>query len=499
MTHPDPVRLGPVRLGPRPEASAPPAAPWVTPAPDRLFTPSVAPPPLARLRANPWLRRINMLRTVTRGARNLLELYHPEMQDLRWHVARVGRTTVVTINDADLARHVLQTNADNYVKGRFYDVIFGLFLGKSSLTMEGAEWRQRRRLISPAFNARAMRGVEDVVIRHVDALIDRWTEAADRNRAVNVTEDAAALTMRIAMEAFFSAAMGPETARICTLMDRVITDSGSPPIADIMGLPGWAPRRSRRQVRLWLAELDAWLGPLIDARLARRDQGEPEAPDLLDILVHARDAETGALLDRQAIRNEVMTLFSAGHETTALSLSWGLDRLAREPDWQERLARAAAAAETGGPLSPAQAREVPLLPAAYDELLRLYPPAFAVGREALADDAFEDLRIGAGHRVQVAIFMLHRNARHWPEPGRFDPTRFLPEGREGRHPFAHLPFGGGPRICVGLALARLEGLSALARLLPRLRLDPAGPPPQALGKITLRTRDPVRLHPRRRA
>lgn len=482
--------------------TAAPAAPGgqPIPAPDTLFEPSVRPPSLARLRANPILRRVNMVRTILRGSRNLLELHHPELHEHRWLIAKLGKETVITVNDPDLARHVLQTNAENYIKGRFYQIIFGNFLGQSSLTLEDEAWRQRRRLISPAFNARAMRGVEGVVIRHVEAMADDWATAADRRQMVDVSHDAATLTMRIAMEAFFSAPMGAETARIGDLMDKIITDSGSPPFADIMGLGKWAPRRSRRQAFAWLAELDAWLYPLIDTRLAQRDEGEPEAPDLLDILVHARDAETGALLDRQAIRNEVLTLFAAGHETTALSLSWGLDRLAREPEWQERLAEAARAAEAaaGEPLTPAQARDVALLPAVFDELLRLYPPAFSVGRQARAADRFEDQAIGAGDRIQIAIFAIHRNPRWWPEPGRFDPTRFLPEGRAGRHPFAHIPFGGGPRICVGLALARLEGLMALARLLPRFRLEAVGAPPEALGKITLRTKAPVRLRPVRR-
>jgi cytochrome P450 len=414
----------------------------------------------------------------------------------------VGRETVITINDADFARHVLQTRSDNYVKGRFYDVVFGQFLGRSSLTMNGDEWRQRRRLISPAFNARAIRGCEAVVEKHVEAMLADWdATAGDSGGERNLTEDVSALAMRVAMEAFFSAEMGEETSRIGDLMDKVITDAGSPPFADIMGLPRWAPRRSRRRARAWLAELDEWLYALIDRRLSTRGQGEPEHPDLLDVLVHAKDEETGELLDRQSIRNEVMTLFAAGHETTALSLAWGLDRLAREPEQQARLAAAASEAQAaaGAPLDAARAREVALLPASYDEMLRLYPPAVNIGRQAIGPDRFEDLEIRPTDRVQIVVGHLHRNPRYWRDPGLFDPDRFLPEGRKGRHPFAHIPFGGGPRICVGLALARLEGLLTLARALPRFRLEPVGAPPEPLGKITLRTREPVPIRLVRRA
>ncbi|MEE3100993.1 MAG: cytochrome P450 [Pseudomonadota bacterium] len=496
-------------------AAPPPASPspddpvpgaWVeTPAEraklerDLLYLPDNPPPSLDRLAASPLLRRINTLRTIRRASRNLLDMVHPDLADRRWHAVKVGPELVITVNDPDFARHVLQGNAGNYVKGRFYEIVFAKFLGASSLTLDGAAWRQRRRLISPAFNARAIRGVEEVVTRHAEAMLDGWRAAArgagPGGAVVDLGADVSGLAMRVAMEAFFSSDMGDETARIGRLMDVVITDAGSPPFADVMGLGRWAPRRSRKAGMAALAELDAWLLPRIDARLARREGGEPEAPDLLDILVHARDEETGALLDRQAIRNEVLTLFSAGHETTALSLVWGLDRLSREPAWQDRLAQAAAAAAqaAGGPLDPAAARGVAELPAAYDELLRLYPPAYSSGRQAVEDARFEDLEIPAGTRVQVVIGLIHRNRRFWETPGVFDPGRFLGEAKAGRHPFAHIPFGAGPRICVGLALARLEGLMTLARALPDLRLLPDGPPPEPLGKITLRTKGPARM------
>ncbi|MEM6744234.1 MAG: cytochrome P450 [Pseudomonadota bacterium] len=473
------------------DASAP------IPAPDTLYTPPPS-PSLARLARSPILRKLHMFRAIWRTSRNFLNLYHPEVKDRRWLVNKVGPETVISVNDADLARHILQSNSENYVKGRFYEIIFGEFLGESSLIMEGGAWKQRRRLISPAFNARAMKGVEHVVEKHVEAMLARWDEAADGRAEVNLTEDAAELTMRIAMEAFFSADMGADPARIARLMEDIITFSGSIDMADVLDLPWWAPRRSKTQARAWIAELDAWLYALVDKRLEERGKGEPERPDLLDILVHARDAETGELLDRRAIRNEVLVLFAAGHETTAQSLAWGLDRLAREPAWQDRLAAAAAEAEAGAPLSVAEAKAVGLLPAAYDELLRLYPPAFSVGRQAIAEDRFEDLQIPAGARIQLAIHLIQRNPRYWTEPGRFDPTRFLAEGRANRPPFAHIPFGGGPRICVGLALARMEGLMALARTLPRFRLEAAGAPPEPLGKITLRTRGPVKVRVLRR-
>jgi cytochrome P450 len=287
------------------------------------------------------------------------------------------------------------------------------------------------------------------------------------------------------MEAFFSSDLGADEARIGTLMEELILDAGSPSIIDMLGLPRWLPKRGRAKRRKLLAELDVTLYALIDARIAGRGADLPDTPDLLDILVHAQDEQTRAHLDRVAVRNEVMTLFAAGHETTALSLAWGLDRLAREGAWQDRLAKAAIA----GP--GADGKPDPLLPGAYDEMLRLFPPAFTVGRQARAPSDFEDLHFNPGDRVQVAIFMIHRNEAFWDNPGAFDPTRFSPERRAGRHPFAYIPFGAGPRICVGLALAKMEGLEVLRAALPRFRLTAIGDAPDPLGRITLRTAKPV--------
>ncbi len=463
----------------------------------RLYDHPKPPPSLDRLARSPMLRRMNLVRTVWRGTRNLLELFHPDLYDRPFQISKVAGERVISINDADIARHVLLDRADIFPKGRIYKVFFGDFLGESSLTMEKEDWRARRRLIGPAFNARALKGVEPVVERHVAEMLDEWDAAIgpDGTGVADLHRSATRLTMRVAMEAFFSHSLGGRADEIGALMDRIITDAGSPPMADLLNLPGWVPRRSRRRAMGWLREVDAFLYGVIDERLSRRAQGEPDSPDLLDILIHARDDETGAFLDRVAIRNEVMTLFAAGHETTALSLVWGLDRLARETAWQDRLAAGLAGF---GDVSAARARSAPMIAETYDEILRLHPPAFSIGRQAEADTEVAGLRIEAGDRVQVVIFMLHRNARYWPSPEVFDPTRFTPEGKAGRHPFAFLPFGAGPRICVGLALAKMEAHLTLARALARFRLAPDGPPPKPLGKITLRTEGPVRLRVSRR-
>ena len=474
----------------RPAAHAADAAPA---ADRRLFVSKNPPPPTAELEKSKLLRIWTMLRLTWAAQKNVLEMFHPELWDERVHMARIASGKVVTFNDPDGARHVLKDHADAFEKGRMYEAIFGDFLGKSSLIMEGEEWKTRRRLISPAFNARALKRLDGVVAKHVALMLDDWDAAAGRaggSAEVDLSRAVTGLTMRIAMEAFFSSDLGADEDRMAALMEEAILDAGSPSIIDMLGLPDWLPRGSRKRRAEVLAALNDVLYRLIDARIA--EGGEmPEVPDLLDILVHAEDAETGERLDREAVRNEVMTLFAAGHETTALSLAWGLDRLAREPQAQAEIREAAEGEARSGETSP-------LIAAAYDEMLRLYPPAFIVGREASKHSRFEDIDINPGDRVQVAIFMMHRNPEIWPSPEKFDPTRFLPGKNRGRPPFAYIPFGAGPRICVGLALAKMEGAEALRRALPRFDLTPVGPAPDPLGRITLRTEKPVKLRVTRR-
>ncbi len=441
------------------------------PGPPPSLHPRPAPPALARLDASPSLRAATTALTLWRARRNLLHMFHPGVGALPWRMERLAGLRLVTVNDAGLARHILATRASSYGKGPLYQALLGDVLGSGSLLLEGEASRQRRRLIGPAFSAKALARVEGVVARRTAATVAGWEEAARVGRPVDLSADCLRLTMDIAMEAFFGAELGPRAKPLAETLDRLLIEASTASLADLMGLPAWAPRRSRARVSAMVLEIDRVLNGVIDARLgAPGGQG-----DLLDALLGARDPETGAALSRREVRDEVMTLFMAGHETTALSLSWGLDRLAREPATQARLA------ETDEPAALARA---------YEEILRLYPPAYALAREAREDDRYEGpsgaLDVRAGDRFQIPIFMLHRNC-DWPAPDAFAPERFrVPP------PPAFMPFGAGPRACVGMALARMEGRALLSAALPRLVFTPAGPPPEAVGRVTLRTRAPVR-------
>ena len=443
----------------------------------RLFDPRPAPPPLAALAASPWRRQWATARMLWRARKNLLHLFHPEVQEVGHAALDFAGERLITLADAGMGRQVLGDRYERYIKAPLYHSILGEVLGPTaSLLIEGDASRQRRRLLAPAFNARAMARAEAVVERHVTALLDRW---AAGDGTVDLTRDIPRFALALAMDAFFSSEPGAAAARLAATIEALLHEAGTPAFADLANLPAWVPRKGRRRLRALVAELDAALFPLIDARRERPGPG-----DLLDVLIGARDAETGAALSRQDVRDEVMTLFLAGHETTALSLIWGLDRLAREPQAAQALRDAARAI----PPTVAASRALPLCSQTYDEILRLYPPAFALARQAVARDQVGPYAIQPGDRLQIAVFMIHRSPRHWTAPGAFDPSRFA-----GKAPEAFMPFGAGPRLCIGLAFARLEAQHLMARALVRFDLKPVGPPPQPLGRITLRTDGPVRL------
>jgi cytochrome P450 len=457
---------------------------------DLLFEPSPPPPPAEALARSRLRAQVHMLRSAWRAGGNLLHMIHPNLGDRPWLRTDLGLLRLTTVNDAGLARRILSENASAYAKSHLYQALLADLIGPTaSLITDGEMARYKRRLISPAFNARSLARLEGVVARHVDAALDRWA-AMGPGAEIDLSVEAPRLAMEAAMDAFFSTTLGARAQRLAAILDETMMAAGSPSMADVLTLPGWVPRRSRRFVRRHIAEIDAILRDVIEARAARTGPA-PDSPDILDIVLAATDAETGGRLSREEGRNEVITLFLAGHETTALSLAWGLDRLAREPEAQDAAAAAAGAAERakGAPLDAAEARATPPIAETYDEMLRLYPPAYVIGRMALEPDRFEDLDIRPGDQFQIAVFLLHRNPRYWRDPGAFDPGRFREAGRRD----AFLPFGAGPRNCVGMAMARMEAHLLLARALPRFRFEPVGPPPEPVGKITLRSRDPVRV------
>ena len=269
-----------------------------------------------------------------------------------------------------------------------------------------------------------------------------------------------------------------------------------PTLLDLIPLPRWVPRRPLRRARDIFSAFDR----KIEGMIADRRASGAARQDLLARLLAARDEETGASLSAKEIRDEVITVFMAGHETTSLALTWAFYLLSQHPQVEAKLVEELGAVLKG---RSAQAEDVPKLRytrMVIDEALRLYPPAHTLAREAIAADELAGHRIPAGATVYIVPWLLHRHRRWWDQPERFDPERFQPERSNERPRFVYMPFGAGPRICVGAAFAVTEAVLLLATIAQRyrLRLKP-GHKVEPRGLITLRPRDGVAMLLERRA
>jgi cytochrome P450 len=392
---------------------------------------------------------------------------------------------------------VLHGNQRNYVKPPMVVRTLAQLTGLSVFTLEGDAWLARRRLMQPAFHRERLGALGGLMAAAARDTVARWETLADRGDPVDVAEEMTQVTLRIATEALFgrdlSAALDASGDAARTAFEHVGYRLARVPV------PLWVPsRRNARFVRARRA-LDALCYAAIEERRRALAEGRAAADDgrgvLLDLLLGARDAETGAALDDRALRDEVMTAMLAGHETTAAVLAWAWALLADNPDVAERLTAESDAAL--GPRDPtvADLLRLPLARRVVDETLRLYPPAWGIPRQALADDVVDGVRVPAGAILGLISWVTHRRADVWgPDADRFDPDRFLPERSEGRSRWAYFPFGGGQRLCIGQQFALTEAHLLLATLARRFRVAPVGGTPAPDPTFTLRPKHGLPAH-----
>jgi cytochrome P450 len=375
----------------------------------------------------------------------------------------IPRVPVVSVSDADAVQRVLQTNHQGYGKRTVQYAALSLVTGEGLLTSDGEVWRSMRRLLQPAFHHQTLGGVLAGVDAAAGQLGDEWGRLPD---GVVVDVDAAMMrtTMQVVGSTLFGADLGDQAKRLVTEVAvalNVVVGRAQLPLQP----PAWLPTPGNRRLRRSLASLDVAVDRLVGARRQR-----PDADDVLGLLLRAQ--HEGLVTPRQ-VRNEVVTLIVAGHETVATALTWTWYLLSQAPDAAASV-RAEGRALPDGPLTLDDVAALPFTRAVLDESLRLYPPAWLISRRALADDALCGYRIPEGTVVIMSPELVHRDARWWPDPDRFDPGRFLGSRRGDLDRRGYLPFGAGPRLCIGRDFALLEATVLLARLAARFTLTPTG-------------------------
>jgi cytochrome P450 len=374
---------------------------------------------------------------------------------------RLGSYEAYLLNHPDLIDEVLRKQREKFVKHSFFWKHVRAIFGTGLLTSEGDFWLRQRRLAAPAFHPDRIATYGDVMVSYADRCVDGWRDGEVRN----VHEDMMRVTMEIVSKTLFDADVGSDVDQLGHQFEVVLREIAQR-FRRPFKIPDWIPTPRNLRYRRGIRELERFVFRVLAERRADpRDRG-----DLLSMLMAARDDDGHAMSDAQ-LRDELVTLFLAGHETTAIALSWTWHLLAHHPLVKDRLVK-----ELFDELErrPAKVEDLPRLPfadAVVKEAIRLYPPAYVLGREAIVDCEVGDLAIPKGATVFMSPWVMHRDERWFASPEKFLPERWL-DGLAARLPrFAYMPFGGGPRVCIGDRFAMMEAVLILATVARRYRFE----------------------------
>jgi cytochrome P450 len=380
----------------------------------------------------------------------------------------IGQATVVSA-PADV-RRVLLDNAANYQKDTLQRRMMSAALNNGLLMAEGEQWRTQRRALAPMFARRTVISFAPAMVQAAASLVDRWHRYED-GAVRDVAADVTLLTLGVLERTIFSEGLGGDPHEVRAAMRRYFDIIGRIEPFDLLGLPDFVPRLGRIKARPALLFFDRAVDTIIATRRRRLAQDPSNVPDdMLTLLLKAQDPQTGQAMSEAEVRANIITFIAAGHETTANTISWSLFLLSQSSHWQERVV-AEAEREIGGAVEGLAERLVETR-AVIEEAIRLYPPLAAISRAAVAADELSGCRIRPGSMVVIAPYVLHRHRLLWERPDEFDPTRFLGRARAGINRFAYLPFGVGPRICIGSGFALQEATLVVATVMKHFRLEP---------------------------
>jgi cytochrome P450 len=403
---------------------------------------------------------------------------------------QLGPLHVYQVTHPDMVRQILVEQADKFHKPRLLKGAFRPFAGDGLLTSDGARWKQQRKLMQPAFHHAQLAIYGDYMVTRSLQAIDEF----DDERVVDVQEEMTRLTLAIVVKCLFSADVSRDATEVGRLMSAVL-DAANHRLNSAFQLPSWMPTARNLREKRALARLDEILAAVIAARRVSSDASN----DLLSMLLAAFDEDSGARMSDRQLRDEMMTLFLAGHETTATALTWAWYLVSQHPEVEARLLGELDRVLQGRPPTAADLPNMPYTEMVVREVMRLYPPAPGVAREPIEDVRIGNFTVPKGSLITVNTYALHRDPRFFEDPERFDPERFA-RGWEERIPrYAYLPFGGGPRVCIGNGFATMEARLILATVAQRrqLTLEPRQDI-VAMQLVTVRPRNGIRMRLKQR-
>jgi len=377
---------------------------------------------------------------------------------------RFGNTTNYLISHPDGAQHILQMNNRNYTRQKFSIDLIKLVTGLNLFTSDGDYWRRQRRMAQPAFHRRRIEGFGEIMAKSTQRMLARWD--AHTGKTLDMHSEMTKLTTEITGRALFSVDLADESSMLGKAF-AISTEYINYRFSHLLSPPLFIPTQRNRKLKWALRTTEQTLQDMIDER---RRTGEVK-DDLMQMFMEARDEDTGEPMSDEQLRNELGIMIGAGQETTSNAVTWTFAMLARHPEVEQRLLEEIESVLGNRAPSMPDVPNLTYTRMVLDETMRLYPPAYLItSRRVLEDDEILGYHIPAGHGVMVAPFNIHRDPRFWEHPDTFNPDHFAPENVAGRHKYAYLPFGAGPRKCIGNTFALTEAVIIIASIVQRYRV-----------------------------
>ena len=422
---------------------------------------------------------LGVLRSLNAARQNLLTIL-PDIATRQPMVS--GRTGIRwhMVMEPGAIRRSLLEKLNDYPKSRATKSLLRPAIGESLFVAEGAEWRWQRRAAAPAFSHRNIATLAPMMSLAAERSVARVRDAGDV--PVDMMDEMVRATFEVISDVTFSGDGQFDADAVHRAIDAYIAAAGKISLFDMIGMPDWVPRPGRLMTGPVLRQMKSIADQSIAARCV---SGQRDLPDLLDMLLAGEDPDTKRRMNTAELRDNLLTFIVAGHETTALTLAWALYLCAFDPTVQNRARKEAQVVLKGRTATAEDVENLPFVRSIVDEALRLYPPAAILSRTALASDELCGREIRPGDTVMIPIYALHRHHQLWEDPNAFRPDRFADS--KGVDRFAYLPFGDGPRICIGASFAIQEAVIILATLLSKFQFAPVeGRNPTPVMILTLR-------------
>jgi len=400
---------------------------------------------------------------------------------------KLGPHRVLMANHPDHIKHVLQDNFRNYRKSDFYESVRPL-LGNGIFMSDGDDWLSQRRTMVPAFQGVHLTRIGQAMTSAIGDMLERWQGDQLSGRPFDITAEMMKVTLDALVRALFGTRSGTQTAAFYDAV-TVVLERSEKRVWALANLPLSIPTPSNLKFVAALKELDAIVSGMIEQRRANPATGE----DLLSMLMAAYDSG-GSEPDLKLLRDQVMSMLLAGHETTANALNWTWYLLSKNPSVERRVRDEVLTAIGDRTPEFADLPKLNYTKMVFEEAMRLYPPVWTMSRAALEPDRLGDHEVTPGTTIMLCPYAVQRNPRYWPNPEGFDPDRFSAEAKKARPRYAYFPFGGGARVCLGQHFATMEAQLLIAMVMQRCRLDLVpGQTVEPQPMITLRPKDKVMM------